>query len=80
MGNSNQVLRVSTYPSLACKKEVQKYLIEFILTYSSYDLKSVAELLEIPVLLLSEVMSSHVYLEEEVANKLLDWFFILIGD
>lgn len=62
------------------KKEVQKYFIEFILTYGGYDLKSLAALLGISAPLLSQVVRGCAYLEEEVANGLLDWFFILIGD
>ena len=62
------------------KREVQKYFIEFILTYGDYDLKSLAVLLEVSAPLLSQVVRGSAYLEEEVANKLLDWVFILIGD
>jgi hypothetical protein len=61
-------------------KEAQKYLIEFILTYSNYDLKTLSEILEVSPLLLSQVVSGFSYLEHIVALRLIEWFFIVIGE
>ncbi|MFU7598185.1 hypothetical protein ACM9VS_05060 [Legionella pneumophila] len=62
------------------RKEAQKYLIEFILTHGNYDLKTLAEVLDVSPLLLSKVVSGSSYLEDAVALRLLEWFFIFIGE
>lgn len=62
------------------KKEAQKYLIEFILTHSEYDLKNLAEILDVNPLLLSQVLSGFTYLEGTIALRLFDWFFLFIGE
>ena len=61
------------------KKESQKYFIEFILTYSNYDLKSLAEILEVNPLVLSQVVSGYSYLDDVAASRLIEWFFIFIN-
>lgn len=61
------------------KKESQKHLIEFILTYSKYDLKSLAEILEVNPIMLSQVVSGFSYLDDVAASRLIEWFFIFIS-
>ena len=60
-------------------KDYQKYLIEFILTYSCYDLISLAEILNVNTLTLSQVARGFIYLDDESALRLLKYFFICIG-
>ncbi|CEG57866.1 hypothetical protein [Legionella fallonii] len=62
------------------RKEAQKYLIEFILTHGNYDLKALAEILDVSPLLLSQVVSGFSYLEDANALRLYDWFFLFIGE
>ena len=80
MGCSDQIMGSGENVHFTCRKEEQKYFIEFILTHSNYDLKALAELLDINILLLSQVISGHAYLEEQVVIRLMDWYCILIGD
>lgn len=61
------------------RKEAQKYLIEFILIHSNYDLKNLAEILDVNALLLSQVVSGFSYLEGVPATKLIEWFLMFIG-
>lgn len=61
-------------------KESQKYIIEFILRYCNYDLVMLAEILDVSPLLLSHVISGFSYLNDRVALRLMDWFFIIIRD
>ncbi len=62
------------------RKEAQKYLIEFILTHGNYDLKALAEILDVNTLLLSQVVSGFNYLEGIAATRLIDWFLVFIGE
>ncbi|EHL31333.1 hypothetical protein [Legionella drancourtii] len=80
MGCLAEVLGSFSDVNFKCKKENQKYLIEFILFFSNYDLKSLAELLEVNLLFLSQVVSGKYYLNEDRALKLLKWFLIFIGE
>lgn len=64
--------------SFNCKKEAQKYLIEFILNCSCYDLEALAEVLDVNVLLLSDALSGKGYLKSDTAKNLVDWFLLLI--
>ncbi|MGQ3887823.1 hypothetical protein ACQUW5_02180 [Legionella sp. CNM-1927-20] len=73
-------LLTSTNQTIQYKREAQKYLIEFILFQGNYDLKALAELLDVNPLYLSQVASGKVTFEEEVANKLFKWFLVLISD
>lgn len=61
------------------RKEAQKYLIEFILTHSDYDLKNLAEILNVNTLVLSQVVSGFNYLEGIAATRLIEWFLLFIG-
>ena len=53
-----------------CGKNAQKYLIEVLLTYSQYDLKALAEVLEVSPLFLCNVLQGKSYLNETNAQKL----------
>lgn len=63
-----------------CKKDRQKYLVEFILTYSSLDLKSLAELLNISVLMLSQRAAGVTFLTATAAIRLAEIFCMLFSD
>ncbi|WP_131782765.1 hypothetical protein [Legionella gresilensis] len=73
-------LLTSTNQTIQYKKEAQKYLIEFILFQGSYDLKTLADLLEVNLLLLNQVARGKATFEKETANKLFAWFLIIISD
>lgn len=63
-----------------CKKPAQKIILEFLLTYSKYDLKELAELLEVTPFLLNQVLNGKEYLSEAIASKMMDWLYIFIGN
>lgn len=79
MGCLAEVLALEVDVNLENKKESQKYIIEFILTYSNYDLKSLANILEVNTLVLSQVLSGFSYLDDVAASRLIEWFFIFIS-
>lgn len=61
------------------KKNSQKYLIEYILYYSELDSRSLADILEVNPLLLSDVLSGNEYLNKDTFMKLHEYFLILIS-
>lgn len=61
-------------------KKAQRYLIEYLLTYSEYDLKSLAEILEVSPLFLLEVIRGKSYLNEINERKLWDWFLVFVSN
>ncbi len=63
-----------------CKKSAQKIILEFLLTYSKYDLKELSELLEVTPFCLNQVLNGKEYLSEAVSSKLIDWLYIFIGN
>ncbi|HRD69002.1 MAG TPA: hypothetical protein PK657_02550 [Legionella sp.] len=63
-----------------CKKESQKYLIEFMLKCGSYDLQDLAELLDVNVLQLSDVLCGKSYLNTDVSKNLVNWFVLLLRE
>lgn len=63
-----------------CKKDAQKYLIEFILSQGNYDLKALADLPGIDVIELSVVLSGKYFLEDKPAADLMKWFLLFIGE
>lgn len=63
-----------------CKKSAQKIILEFLLTYSKYDLKELSELLEVTPFCLNQVLNGKEYLSEAVSSKMMHWFYIFIGE
>ncbi|MFJ1267851.1 hypothetical protein ACD661_04660 [Legionella lytica] len=63
-----------------CKKSAQKIILEFLLTYSKYDLKELSELLEVTPFCLNQVLNGKEYLSETVSSKMMDWLYIFIGN
>jgi hypothetical protein len=63
-----------------CKKENQKYLIEFILTHGDSDLKSLSILLESSTRELSNVLIGVDYLTGASAVKLAKFFLIFFNE
>ncbi|HAT9718711.1 TPA: hypothetical protein JBD64_13010 [Legionella pneumophila subsp. pneumophila] len=61
------------------KKDTQKYLIDYILSYSEWDSKSLADILEVCPFLLSKVLSGNEYLNKDTFMKLKEYFIMLIS-
>ncbi|HHG8515337.1 TPA: hypothetical protein ACPYPU_001125 [Legionella pneumophila] len=61
------------------KKDTQKYLIDYILSYSELDCKELAQILEASPLMLSQVLAGKDFLGSEKAEHLFQYFTILIG-
>jgi hypothetical protein len=80
MHDLTRTLSPSSNVHFQCRKETQKYLIHFLLHYSRYDFNSLAELLNINPLLLNRVIHGKVFLNHDVADKLVSWFLIFIGE
>lgn len=80
MGCIAEVMASVSDVNFKCKKEAQKYLIEFVLIHSQYDLKALAEILDVSTLLLGQVLCGKVYLDENIARKLVEWFLLFVSD
>lgn len=61
------------------KKDTQKYLIDFILSYSKLDCKELAQILEASPLVLSQVLAGKEFLGPSKAHNLFHYFSMLIG-
>lgn len=61
------------------KKDTQKYLIDYILSYSELDCKGLARILESSPLMVSQVLAGKDFLGSEKAKHLFQYFTILIG-
>lgn len=61
------------------KKDTQKYLIDYILSYSELDCKGLAQILEASPLALSQVLAGKEFLGPVKAQNLFQYFTILIG-
>lgn len=61
------------------KKDTQKYLIDYILSYSELDCKELAQILEASPLMLSQVLAGKEFLGPSKAHSLFDYFTMLIG-
>ncbi|WP_115710941.1 hypothetical protein [Legionella sainthelensi] len=61
------------------KKDTQKYLIDFILSYSELDCKELAHILEASPLVLSQVLAGKDYLGPSKAYNLFHYFTMLIN-
>lgn len=61
------------------KKDTQKYLIDYILSYSKLDCKELAQILEASPLMLSQVLAGKEFLGAAKAYNLFHYFTMLIG-
>lgn len=61
------------------KKDTQKYIIDYILSYSELDCKGLAQILEVSPLIVSQVLAGKDFLGSEKAKHLFQYFAILIG-
>lgn len=61
------------------KKDTQKYLIDYILSYSELDCKELAQILEASPLMISQVLAGNEYLGPSKAHNLFHYFTILIS-
>ena len=51
-----------------------------MLKYTNYDLQSLAELLDVSALLLSDVLGGKGYLKPHVGKSLMSWFLLSINE
>ncbi|BCZ98036.1 TPA: hypothetical protein JBH59_05575 [Legionella pneumophila] len=61
------------------KKDTQKYLIDYILSYSKLDCKDLAQILESSPLVLSHVLAGKEFLGPSKAHSLFHYFTMLIS-
>ncbi|KTD63241.1 hypothetical protein Lsan_1359 [Legionella santicrucis] len=61
------------------KKDAQKYLIDYILSYSELDCKGLAQILKVSPLMLSQALAGKEFLGPEKACDLFQYFIIMIG-
>ncbi|HAT9101470.1 TPA: hypothetical protein JBB53_08730 [Legionella pneumophila subsp. pneumophila] len=61
------------------KKDSQKYLIDFILSYSKLDCKELAQILEASPLMLTQVLAGKEFLGPSKVHNLFHYFTMLIG-
>jgi|GEM_PF-5800184 len=62
------------------KKDTQKYLIDYILSYSELDFKKLAQILEASPLMLGQVLAGKEFLGPAKAHHLFHYFTMLIGN
>lgn len=63
-----------------CKRAKQKTLIDVLLHYSKYDLKSLAAILTVPVSYVLAAYCGNGYLIDDAEKKLVEMFLILFSD
>ena len=63
-----------------CRKEHQKYLIEFILTCCCLEQSELAELLAVSPLMLDQARIGSINLSGQAVRKLVEIFCMLFGD
>ncbi|HAT1864723.1 TPA: hypothetical protein KKW55_001415 [Legionella pneumophila] len=61
------------------KKDTQKYLIDYILSYSQLNCKELAQILEASPMMLSQVLAGKEFLGPSKARNLFHYFSMLIG-
>ncbi|ARM33575.1 MULTISPECIES: hypothetical protein [Legionella] len=61
------------------KKDTQKYLIDYILSYSKLDCKELAQTLEVSPLVISQVLAGKEFLGPSKAHNLFHYFAMMIG-
>ncbi|HAT4454799.1 TPA: hypothetical protein F8V28_08335 [Legionella pneumophila] len=61
------------------KKDTQKYLIDYILSYSELSFKELAQILEASPLVLSQVLAGKEFLGPAKAHNLFHYFTMLIA-
>lgn len=80
MGCIAEVMASVSDVNFKCKNDAQKYLIEFILIHSHYDLKTLADILNVSTLLLGQVICGKAFLDENTSRKLVEWLLLFISD
>lgn len=61
------------------KKDAQKYLVDYILSYSALNYKELAQILGASPLTLGQVLAGKEYLEPSKARNLFQYFAMMIG-
>jgi hypothetical protein len=61
------------------KKDTQKYLIDYILSYSELDCKELAQILDASPLMVSQILAGREFFGSEKAQRLFHYFTMLIG-
>lgn len=80
MGCFAEVQEPTIAVKFKCKLENQKYLIELILMQGAMDLKSLAMLLEVNVLLLSQAVTGLAFLNGEQSIRLAKLFLLYFSE
>lgn len=80
MGCCTEVSEPVISAQFKLKQSMQKYLIDFILSYSSMNSSALAEILEVSPIKLSQVLAGITFLESVKARNLFQYFMMLIGD
>lgn len=62
------------------RRDAQKYFIDFILMYGDIDLVSLAQLLDIDLSLMSDVLSGKQFLEGESTIRLVQYFLMMFTE
>ena len=61
------------------QKDAQRYLIDYILSYSELDCRSLADILELNSIKLSQILAGKSFLDSEKAKNLFQYFIMMIG-
>jgi len=80
MGCIVKVLETARDAGFQCKRDLQKYLIEFILMHKRIGLRELAELLEINSIELNSVLRSNSYLSARASSLLIQWFLMIVAE
>ncbi len=62
------------------QKDAQRYLIDYILSYSELDCRSLADILELNSIKLSQILAGKSFLDSEKAKNLFQYFIMMIGN
>ncbi|AUH72665.1 hypothetical protein [Legionella sainthelensi] len=62
------------------QKDAQRYLIDYILSYSELDCRSLADILGLNSIKLSQILAGKSFLDSEKAKNLFQYFIMMIGN
>ncbi|VEB35478.1 Uncharacterised protein [Legionella sainthelensi] len=79
MGCCTEVSELVIDVKFQLKKDAQKYLIDYILSYSELDCKRLAQILKVSPMMLSQVLAGKEFLGSEKAYDLFQYFIMMIG-
>ena len=79
MGSFTEVSEPIIDVKFRLKRDSQKFLIDYILSYSKLDSIELAEILEVNPLKVSRVLAGKDYFESRKARNLFGYFSMLVG-